>query len=119
MARSPQAAFESHERALGSGDLEQLAADFSNNCILIVNGQVRRGKSGVKEGFAHIFSELGKVNGMDAPVRVFEDNVLYVEWRADLGDRRCDGVDTLIFEDGLIAVQTAKYEIKALATLPA
>jgi ketosteroid isomerase-like protein len=114
MARTPQEAFETHLAALGSGDLDQIAADYSDNCIQISNRQTRRGKAGVKEGFAQLFAELsaaGEVKGLEVPVRVYEDNVLYIEWWADLGDMRGDGVDTFIFEDGLITVQTLKYTI--------
>jgi len=114
MARTPQEAFETHLEALGSGDLDRIAADYSDNCIQITNRQTRRGIAGVKEGFTQIFADLaaaGEIKGLEVPVRVFEDNVLYIEWWADLGDMRCDGVDTFIFEDGLITVQTVKYYI--------
>jgi ketosteroid isomerase-like protein len=114
MARTPQAAFETHLEALGTGDLDKIAADYSDNCIQISNRRTRRGKAGVKEAFAQIFSELsaaGELKGLEVPVRVYEDNVLYIEWWADLGDMRCDGVDTFIFENGLITAQTVKYDI--------
>jgi ketosteroid isomerase-like protein len=114
MARTPQEAFETHLASLGTGDLDKIAADYSDNCIQICNSQTRRGKAGVKEGFAQLFSELaaaGEIKGLEVPVRVYEDNVLYIEWWADLGDMRCDGVDTFIFEDGLITVQTVKYDL--------
>jgi ketosteroid isomerase-like protein len=114
MARTPQEAFEAHLDALGTGDLDTIAADYSENCIQISNRELRRGRSGVKEAFAQIFADLsaaGELKGLDVPVRVFEDNVLYIEWWADLGDMRCDGVDTFIFEDGLITIQTVKYYI--------
>ena len=116
MARTPQEAFETHLAALGGGDLDTIAADYSDNCIQICNSQTRRGKAGVKEGFAQLLSELaaaGELKGLEVPVRVFEDNVLYIEWWADLGDTRCDGIDTFIFEDGLITIQTVKYTLTA------
>ncbi len=114
MARTPQEAFETHLAALGTGDLDTIAADYSDNCIQICNSQTRRGKGGVKEGIAQLLGELaaaGEIKGLEVPVRVYEDNVLYIEWWADLGDMRCDGNDTFIFEDGLITVQTVKYYI--------
>jgi ketosteroid isomerase-like protein len=114
MARTPQEAFETHLAALGSGDLDTIAADYSDNCIQICNSQTRRGRAGVKEGFAALLAELaaaGEIKGLEVPVRIYEDNVLYIEWWADLGDMRCDGNDTFIFEDGLITVQTVKYYI--------
>jgi ketosteroid isomerase-like protein len=114
MARTPQEAFETHYEAFGSGDLDRIAADYSDDCIQISNHQVRRGKAGVKEAFAALFADLaaaGEIKDAGGPVRVYEGNVLYLEWYADLGDMRCDGVDTFIFEDGLITVQTVKYVI--------
>jgi ketosteroid isomerase-like protein len=114
MTRSPQQAFEDHLEALGTGDLEKIAGDYSDDCIQIANRQSRRGKTGVKEGFTQLFSDLaaaGEIKGLEVPVRVYEDEVLYIEWWADLGDMRCDGVDTFVFDDGLIQVQTVKYDI--------
>ena len=54
----------------------------------------------------------------EEPVKLFEDNVLYLEWWADLGDRRCVGVDTLVFQDGQITVHTIKYDFKELGNEP-
>ena len=114
MARKPQEAFETHLESLASGDLDKIAADYSKDCIQITNRQVRRGQSGVKEGFASVFQDLaahGEIKGLEVPVRVFEDDILYIEWWADLGDMRCDGVDTFVFHNGDIRVQTVKYSI--------
>ena len=114
MARTPQEAFETHLAALGGGDLDTIAADYSDDCITIFNRESRRGKDGVKEAFTQLFAELaaaGDVKGLEVPVRVFEDNMLYIEWWADLGDMRCDGVDTFIFEEGLVTMQTVKWYI--------
>jgi uncharacterized protein (TIGR02246 family) len=114
VARTNQEAFETHLEALLSGDLERLAADYTEDCIQISNRQTRRGKDGVKEGFAAIYADLaaaGEVKTVEVPVRVYEDNVLYIEWWADLGDMRCDGVDTFVFEDGQISIQTVKYDL--------
>ena len=114
MARTPQEAFETHLEALGSGDLDRLAADYSDDCIQISNRQIYRGKAGVKDGFAQIFADLsavGEVKALEVPTRVYEGNVLYIEWWAQVGESRCEGVDTFVFEDGLITIQTVKYDI--------
>ena len=43
---------------------------------------------------------------------VFADNVLYLEWVARSTERAIeDGIDTFIFEDGLITVQTVRYTV--------
>lgn len=115
MPRTPQAVYEAQSQALEAGDLEKLAADYSDTCVQIWNGRVRRGKSGVKEGFGEFLTQLADVKDLGMPVQVFEDNVLYLEWWADLGDRRAEGVDTFVFDDGLITVHTISYDIKPAA----
>ena len=89
MARTPQEAFETHLASLGTGDLDLIAADYSDDCIQICNSEIRRGKAGVKEGFAALLAELaaaGEIKGLEVP-------------------------DTFIFEDGQITVQTVKYYV--------
>ncbi len=122
MARTPQQCFEDHVQALGSGDLDRIAADYSDDAIHIVHGvgigepTVRRGIAGVKEGFAAILGDLtsvGEIKGLEVPVRAFEGDTLYITWWADLGAQRCDGVDTFVFrDDGQIRVQTVQYQFK-------
>ena len=44
--------------------------------------------------------------------RALADDVLYLEWKATGGGRRVeDGIDTFIFQDGMIRVQTAVYTV--------
>ena len=121
MARTPQECFEAHLQALGTGDLDLIAADYTDDAIQVTRNVgvgepvARRGLAGVKEGFATLFGDLaaaGEVKGLEVPTRVFEGDALYIEWWADLGDQRCDGVDTFVFrDDGQIRVQSIQYEI--------
>ena len=44
---------------------------------------------------------------------IFEGNVLFLEWNADAAATRADdGVDTFLFDDGLIRVQTVRYTLQ-------
>jgi hypothetical protein len=46
--------------------------------------------------------------------QIFEGDVLFLEWVADSADSRVDdGVDTFVFRDGLISVQTVRYTARA------
>ena len=45
--------------------------------------------------------------------QTFADDVLYLEWKATGGGRKVDnGIDTFIFEDGMIRVQTVVYTVQ-------
>jgi hypothetical protein len=46
---------------------------------------------------------------------VFADDVLYLEWSAvsaGAGRRVDDGIDTFVFRDGQIRVQTVRYTVQ-------
>jgi hypothetical protein len=41
------------------------------------------------------------------------DDVLFLEWAADAARTRVeDGIDTFVFRDGLIRVQTVRYTLQ-------
>ena len=45
--------------------------------------------------------------------QIYEDDVLLLEWAADAAATRVeDGLDTFIFRDGLIRVQTVRYTLQ-------
>jgi len=43
---------------------------------------------------------------------IYEDDILFLEWAADAAATRVeDGIDTFVFRDGLIRVQTVRYTL--------
>lgn len=108
MTRTPEEVFAHHGQALGAEDLEEIVADYSDDAILVVNKQVFRGKDGGRQVFTQLLSDVPQAQWqLDT---VFADDVLYLEWKATGGGRRVDnGVDTFVFADGLIRVQTVLY----------
>jgi hypothetical protein len=48
------------------------------------------------------------------PQEVFADDVLYLEWSAKGGGHAIDrAIDTFIFKDGMIRVQTVVYTLRS------
>lgn len=44
--------------------------------------------------------------------QIYHDDVLFLEWAADSASTRIeDGIDTFVFRDGLIRVQTVRYTV--------
>ena len=109
--RTPQEVFGHHGQSLGAEDLEEIVADYADDAILIVQGKVHRGKDGAREVFTQLLSDVPQAT-WDLN-QVFEDDVLYLEWKATGGGRKVeDGIDTFIFEDGMIRVQTVVYHVQ-------
>ena len=111
--RTPEEVFAHHGQSLGAENLDEIVADYSDDAILIVQKEVYRGK----EGARRVFTQLLK----DFPAAawelktVFADDVLYLEWKATGGGHASQGaVDTFIFHDGMIRVQTVVYNVEPI-----
>jgi ketosteroid isomerase-like protein len=108
MSRTPEEVFAHHGQSLGAEDLEEIVSDYSDDCVLVVNKQVYRGKDGARQVFTQLLSDVPQAKWeLDT---VFAEDVLYLEWKAAGGGRHVDdGVDTFVFADGQIRVQTVLY----------
>ena len=111
MARTPEEVFAHHGQSLGAEDLEEIIADYADDAILVVQRKVYRGKDGAREVFTQLLSDVPQAQWeLD---QTFADDVLYLEWKATGGGRKVDnGIDTFIFKDGMIRVQTVVYTVQ-------
>jgi uncharacterized protein (TIGR02246 family) len=110
--RTPQEVFEHHAQALGAEDLDEIVADYSDDAVFITPGGVRRGKDGIREAFTQLLGEVPQAS-WDIKTTIYEGDVLFLEWGAQGGGNRVeDGIDTFVFRDGLIRVQTVRYTLR-------
>jgi hypothetical protein len=113
MSRSPQEIFQHHAEALGGEDLEGIVGDYADDAIFITPDGIKRGKDGVREAFTQLLSDLPGA-AWELPTQLYEDDVLLLEWKATSDAARVDdGIDTFVFQDGLIRVQTVRYTLIA------
>ena len=97
MTRTPEEIFQHHAEALGAGDLDEIVADYTDDAVFITPGGVRRGKDGIREAFTQLLA----------------DDVLFLEWAATAATTKVeDGIDTFVFSDGLIRLQTVRYTLQ-------
>jgi hypothetical protein len=109
--RTPEEVFGHHGQALMAEKLEDIVADYSDDAVLIVQRKVYRGLDGVRQVFTQLLSEVPQARWeIDT---VYADNVLYLEWKARSASSHIDdGIDTFIFRDGKIDVQTVRYTLQ-------
>lgn len=109
MARTPQEVFQHHAEVLIAGDLDGIVSDYADDALFITPDGVKHGKDGVREGFVKLLSDVPQAD-WDVPTQIFEDDVLFIEWKAESEHARVeDGIDTFVFRDGMIRVQTVRY----------
>ena len=112
MTRTPQEVFQHHAQALGAGDLDEIVADYADTAVFITPAGVKRGKDGVREGFTQLLADVPSA-AWDLKTLIYEDDVLFLEWAATAATTKVeDGIDTFIFSDGLIRVQTVRYTLQ-------
>ena len=110
--RSPQEVFGHHAQALGAEDLEEIVADYSDDAIFVTPAGVQRGKDGIRQAFTKLLGEVPQAT-WDIKTTIYEDDILFLEWGAEGGGNRIeDGIDTFVFRDGLIRVQTVRYTLQ-------
>jgi ketosteroid isomerase-like protein len=101
-----------HAEALGAGDLDEIVADYADDAVFITSRGVLRGKEGVRAGFTQLLSDLPNASWA-LKTQIFDGDLLFLEWAADSAATHADdGVDTFVFRDGLIRVQTARYSVR-------
>ncbi len=111
MTRTPEEVFQHHAQALGAGDLDKIIADYADDAVLITPAGVRRGREGIRAAFTQLLADVPDA-AWDLKTQIYEDDVLFLEWAADAAATRVeDGIDTFVFRDGLIRVQTVRYTL--------
>src|SRR5436190_1667142 len=114
MARTPQEIFQHHASALIAGDIDEVVADYAEDALFITPRGVLRGKAGVREGFSSLLADLPNAE-WDVPTQIYEEDILFIEWSAVSEKTRADdGVDTFVFGDDAIRVQTVRYTVQTI-----
>jgi ketosteroid isomerase-like protein len=112
MARTPEEIFSHHAQALGAGDLDEIVADYADDAVFITPAGVKRGKDGIREAFTQLLADVPNAK-WELPTTIYEGDVMFLEWTADAAQTRVDdGIDTFVFRDGLIRVQTVRYTLQ-------
>jgi uncharacterized protein (TIGR02246 family) len=112
MARTPEQIFQHHAEALGAGDLDEIVADYADDAVFITPGGVLRGKDGIRAAFTQLLEDVPNA-AWELRTQIYEGDVLFLEWAADAEKTMVeDGIDTFIFRDGFIRLQTVRYSLQ-------
>jgi ketosteroid isomerase-like protein len=112
MPRTPEEIFQHHAEALGAGDLDEIVADYSDDAIFISPSGVLRGKEGIRAAFIRLLADVPDA-AWDLKTLIYDRDILFLEWAADAAATRVeDGIDTFVFRDGFIRVQTLRYTLQ-------
>jgi hypothetical protein len=108
--RTPQEVFAHHAETLGAEDLEGILLDYDDTSTIITPEGVTRGKDAIRQLFAGLIRALPKARW--TVKTTFADHVMLLEWTAESDQAHVtDGVDTFMFQGGLIQYQTVRFTL--------
>ena len=113
MARTPQEIFQHHVVAIGAGDVDAIVSDYAEDAVLITPQDVSRGRNAIRQVFTSLLADLPDAV-WEVPTQVFEGDVLFIEWTAVAEKARAEGVDTFVFTDDAIRVQTVRLSLERM-----
>jgi ketosteroid isomerase-like protein len=112
MTRTPEEIFAHHAQALGGGDLEGIVADYADDAVFISPAGSKYGKDGIRAAFTQLLADVPEA-AWELKTQIYEGDVLFLEWSAVAAATRVDdGIDTFVFRDGQIRVQTVRYTLQ-------
>jgi len=108
--RTPEEVFTHHVQALGAEDLDGILMDYTDASYLVSPSGALRGKNAIRGFFADLIQAVPQAKWSIRTTYV--EDILFLEWTADSTKGSVsDGVDTFIFKDGMIQVQTVRATI--------
>ena len=108
--RTPEETFGHHAQTLMAEDLDGILADYTDSSYLVNPSGILHGKTAIRGFFADLIAALPQAS-WDVKT-TYVDDILFLEWTADSKAASVsDGVDTFIFKDGMIHIQTVRATI--------
>ena len=111
MARTPGEIAQHHFQALAAGDAEMLFADYNDQSVIVTPQGAFRGNRGIRQFWGGLFEELPNPK-LEVISQTLEGQTLLLLWAAETDNGRVDGVDTFVFDEDGIRIQTV-HHIKA------
>ncbi|MFE7526455.1 nuclear transport factor 2 family protein [Kitasatospora sp. NPDC057542] len=108
--RSPQEVFADHGERLGTGDLDLVSGNYTEDAVAVTPAGTFHGRAGIRQALGRLLADLPDADWQLTPR--FAGEVLLLHWSATTPEREvADGVDTFVFRDGLISAQTVHYTL--------
>ena len=112
--RPPREVFEHHFAALRAGDVDAVMTDYNEHSVVITPGGAARGVKAIREGVTMLLSAIPRATWR-LPTQIYDGDILFLQWAADSKNAQInDGVETYLFKDGLIHVQTVHFTLQKI-----
>jgi uncharacterized protein (TIGR02246 family) len=112
MTRTPQDVFATHASALASGDVTRILEDYSDDALFLTVDGPLQGNEAIR---AYLTAALGALPEAEFEMgsTVFAGDALLLQWGATSPTgKTTDAVDTFLFAEGKIRLQTTVFRLE-------
>jgi uncharacterized protein (TIGR02246 family) len=97
-----------HLSCFAAGDLEGIMADYREDAVLFLPGEVRHGLEAIRAHFVGAFAEFAKPGAsFTMHHQAVAGDYAYIVWTAETADNHYDlATDTFVVSNGRIVAQT-------------
>jgi len=105
--KTTEQVWEHHAATFLARDLDGVLEDYSDDTVLVLNGEKFVGREAIGKVYAGLFEELPKDCDFELPNCVIEGQHIYITWKAESDKVRYEfATDTFFIDAGKIAFQT-------------
>lgn len=114
MTRSPQEILSDHLAAVENGDIATIVEDYREDAVLLTSQGALEGRSGLEMFYTQALAMLPQPKfGVESAI--YGGDALLVQWTLiSPAGRVNDGVDTFVFADGVIRLQTSAFTVQPI-----
>ena len=110
--RTPRGVFEHHFAALKTGDVDAVMTDYNEDSVVITPAGAARGVRAIREGVIMLLTAIPRAT-WQLTTQIYHGHILFLQWAADSRNTQInDGVETYLFKDGRIRIQTAHFTLQ-------
>ena len=105
-----QEVWDHHVQGFGTRDVPMVLEDYTEDSVVIVNGDTLKGLGAIGSLYTTLFNELPEDCAFDLPVCIVLDKNVYIIWNAESDTAIYEfATDTFTIEDGKITFQTIGF----------
>lgn len=105
-----QEVWDHHVEGFVARSVPKVLEDYSENSVLIVNGETLRGANAIRDFYSGLFVELPRDCAFDLTRCIVMDKNVFIMWNAESETVHYEfATDTFTIEDGKISLQTVAF----------
>ena len=99
-----------HSKAWEERNLDEFITEYTDDTLVIFNGQQFLGKEGAQRLFSKLFTFFNQASEHQMDFKIVKGNMIFIMWHAIINEKKYTGTDTFFVGDGKVKYQTIVFD---------